>query len=151
MSVAGNSYDEEDDEVFVGEEPVEIVAMTRWDEAGEDKVSWEERVDVGTGTVAATAAPLAGVVVVVVVGARGNFIFGDTTTEVVGAAIVGWAGRCCRADNSAKTSIRKSMIWEVEGILYGEPGRGYYPVLFRSLREIKRERRVVRDFGVGSC
>ena len=109
MSVGGNSYDEEDDEVLVGEEPVEIVAMTRWDEAGEDKVSWEERVDVGTGTVAATAAPSAGVVVVVVVGARGNFIFGDTTT-VVGAAIVGWAGRCCRADNSAKTSIRQSRI-----------------------------------------
>jgi len=98
VSVGGNSYDEEEDEVFVGEEPVEVVAMlTRWDEAGEDKVSWEERVDVGTGTVAAT--PSAGAV-----GARGNFIFGDTAAGAMvgrGAAIVGCAGLCCRADNSA--------------------------------------------------
>lgn len=147
MSVGGNSYDEDDDEVFVGEEPVETVAMTRWDEAGEDKVSWEERVDVGTGTVAATAAPSAGVVVVVV-GARGNFIFGDTTT-VVGAAIVGWAGRCCRADNSAKTSMRKSRIrgWRV----FVENEGGNITLIFLVAERNKGEKGVVRDFGVGGC
>jgi hypothetical protein len=56
--------------------------------------------------------PLAATVVVVVVvvvvswgnvaiGAVGNRILGDK----LGAAIVGCAGRCCRADNSAMTSI----------------------------------------------
>jgi hypothetical protein len=46
------------------------------------------------------------VVVVVVVGARGNFIFGETD----GAAIVGCAGLCCRADNSAYTSMEQKYV-----------------------------------------
>ena len=36
-----------------------------------------------------------------VVGAKGNFILGESD----GVAIVGCAGLCCRADNSAYTSI----------------------------------------------
>ena len=66
VNVGGNSYDEDDEEVLGGEEPVEVVAMTRWDEEGEDKVSWEERVDVGTGTVVAATGAASAVVVVVV-------------------------------------------------------------------------------------
>ena len=36
--------------------------MTRWDEEGEDKVSWEDRVDVGTGTVVAATGAASAVV-----------------------------------------------------------------------------------------
>ena len=99
VSVGVNSYEEEEEEVFVGDEPVEIVVvvaiMMRWDEEGEDKVSWDERVEaVGTATGEPSVALGA---TVVEVGASGNFIFG----EIDGVAIVGWAGRCCRADISA--------------------------------------------------
>lgn len=56
--------------------------------------------DEGTATVVATWTGSA--IVVALVGAKGNFILGEADE----AAIVGCAGLCCRADNSANTSIK---------------------------------------------
>jgi hypothetical protein len=42
----GNSYDEDEDEVFVGEVPVEVAEMIRRGEEGEESVSCEDRVEV---------------------------------------------------------------------------------------------------------
>jgi len=79
---------------------VEFVLIRCGDE-GLDNVSWLDRLEGGTFTPAAAET----VVVVswgkVAVGATGNLILGDK----FGVAIVGCAGRCCRADNSAMTSM----------------------------------------------
>jgi hypothetical protein len=132
VKVVGNSYEDEDEEVFVGEVPVEVAEIIRWGEDGEDSVSWEDRVDavcIGTWVVEGGKGWWSEANVVGEVWAIGNLILGDTwfccccwefgVVDVGRAdgdgwlwftAIVGWAGRCCRADNSAMTSMSSSAL-----------------------------------------
>jgi len=72
--VVGCSYEELDEEVFVGDDPVDVVVFTRCGDAGEDKVSSEDRVDaVGTATVVVSVR-----LALATVGANGNFILGES-------------------------------------------------------------------------
>jgi len=86
---------------LVGDEPVEGMEaeLIRCGDDGEESVSCDDLVDVGTAVVVVGAASGAGATLV-----RVNLAVGDTRVVV---PRVGWAGLCCRAESSANTSIAK--------------------------------------------
>ena len=86
---------------MVGDEPVEGMEaeLIRCGDDGEEIVSCDDLVDVGTAVVVVGAASGAGAML-----ARVNLVVGDTRVVV---PRVGWAGLCCRAESSANTSIAK--------------------------------------------